>query len=449
MQDEEIDDIIRDASNQHYPAYDDKAWDKMEHLLDKHLPQNEDKKKYLLLLLLFLLVDTGLFVVFFFPKKHSSSQPETITQNSKQNITAVSPVINGRVQIITTDSKNKTVQLLLSPAAETKIKSNTQPITTAINNDNLQKVSKISSSKKTRIKNKVFYSDVSNIDESNKQGNNNYQSNDKQSKNLNNSIASQKITQENTKKIDNISTVKDIQPISTSNLYKPVAANNNDTSANKQAATVNVSKQKKKEGNIIGNNFAFTISIGPGFSYVDDLGKTTFSYGAGIWYSFAKKFAIRTGFYVTKKIYSANPSDYNPPKWFWTYYPNLQKIDANCTVYEIPISISYDFGQTKKHNWFAAAGLASYLMKQEVYDYYSKDSNGQATYASALIDNKNKNIFSILTLSGGYQYNINKRISIIAEPYLEIPFNGIGFGNIKLTSGGLLFTAIIKPFAGK
>ena len=48
MLDEEMDDIIKDASNQHYPAYDDQAWGKMERLLDKHLPQKKDKRKYFL-----------------------------------------------------------------------------------------------------------------------------------------------------------------------------------------------------------------------------------------------------------------------------------------------------------------------------------------------------------------------------------------------------------------
>ena len=96
-------------------------------------------------------------------------------------------------------------------------------------------------------------------------------------------------------------------------------------------------------------------SAGPGLSYIGSFGKTTFMFGAGIQYNIAKRFSIRTGFYINKKIYSANPSDYHPPKWFWTDYPDLQKIDANCTVYEIPLNIKYNFPQTKKHNWFAAA----------------------------------------------------------------------------------------------
>ena len=49
MPDEEIDNLIRDAANQHHPPYDDKAWGKMEELLDKHLPQKKDRKKYIFL----------------------------------------------------------------------------------------------------------------------------------------------------------------------------------------------------------------------------------------------------------------------------------------------------------------------------------------------------------------------------------------------------------------
>ena len=34
-----MDHIIREAANNHHPAYNDKAWEKMEKQLDKQLPQ--------------------------------------------------------------------------------------------------------------------------------------------------------------------------------------------------------------------------------------------------------------------------------------------------------------------------------------------------------------------------------------------------------------------------
>ena len=61
MPDEEIDKLIQDAASQHHPPYDDKAWDRMEVLLDKHLPKKNDRRKYIFFLLLFLLLGGAVF----------------------------------------------------------------------------------------------------------------------------------------------------------------------------------------------------------------------------------------------------------------------------------------------------------------------------------------------------------------------------------------------------
>jgi hypothetical protein len=57
--------------------------------------------------------------------------------------------------------------------------------------------------------------------------------------------------------------------------------------------------------------------------------------------------------------------------------------------------------------------------------------------------------FSVLDLSPGYSYSFNKKISLLTEPYLKIPLNGIGAGKVKLNSSGILFTLIVKPFYKK
>lgn len=45
MWSEEINKKIEEGEGSNNPAYNDKAWEKMELLLDKHLPQKEKKKK--------------------------------------------------------------------------------------------------------------------------------------------------------------------------------------------------------------------------------------------------------------------------------------------------------------------------------------------------------------------------------------------------------------------
>src|SRR4051794_37245297 len=68
MRDEEIDnmdELIREASKSHHPAYDDKAWEKMEALLNEHLPVKEDRRRpVIFFLLLLFIISAGVFAVY-------------------------------------------------------------------------------------------------------------------------------------------------------------------------------------------------------------------------------------------------------------------------------------------------------------------------------------------------------------------------------------------------
>ena len=45
MQFDELDNKIREAAENHHPAYDENAWAGMEKLLDKHLPQEKEGRE--------------------------------------------------------------------------------------------------------------------------------------------------------------------------------------------------------------------------------------------------------------------------------------------------------------------------------------------------------------------------------------------------------------------
>src|SRR5262245_56189848 len=60
MRSEHIDKRVQEAAEKHHPAYDERAWQKMEKLLDEHLPVKEDdRRRVFLLLFLFLLIGGG------------------------------------------------------------------------------------------------------------------------------------------------------------------------------------------------------------------------------------------------------------------------------------------------------------------------------------------------------------------------------------------------------
>jgi hypothetical protein len=213
------------------------------------------------------------------------------------------------------------------------------------------------------------------------------------------------------------------------------------------AATVSSPGKKLQSKNK--NRFSFNVSAGPDISYAagERWGKTKLVFGLGLGYTIGERVMVRSGFFTASKVYDASPKSYNPPANFYTYYPYLDRVNADCRVYEIPLLVSYRFGKSNKHKGLLTAGLSSYIMKRETYDYtYSYVPYGPLYKHSYTINNENSHWFSVLTLSGGYQWRAGKNISLMAEPYLKLPLSGVGFGKVKLNSGGVLFTIGINPF---
>jgi hypothetical protein len=169
------------------------------------------------------------------------------------------------------------------------------------------------------------------------------------------------------------------------------------------------------------------------------------AWGLGAAYTW-NRVTLRAGVFSASKIYWAGPEDYKlsyspPPSW------KFMGADANCRVIEIPVKLSYNFAVKNRSNWFAGAGLSSYLMKRENYVYeYKSSTTGSSYYHSYETKNENKHYFSVLDLSGGYSYQLSNTISLSAEPYVEVPLTGIGAGRVHLNSGGVLFTVGVHPF---
>jgi hypothetical protein len=164
-------------------------------------------------------------------------------------------------------------------------------------------------------------------------------------------------------------------------------------------------------------------------------------------YTIRDRFSISTGFYSARKIYTAKPADYKAPPEFYQAYPYLEKVDANCRVYEIPVSVAYHFGKRANQGWFVSAGLSTFLMNEEGYNYFYKYTPVGNTYTNFWkVKNQNTHYFSIGTLSAGYKRQVGKRFTLMAEPYVKIPFSGVGYGKVKLNSGGVLFTAGFRLF---
>ncbi len=437
---DKLDKKAREAAEQYNAEYNEEAWSKMEALLDKHMPvgatqpavkERKFHEKWLLLLL--SLAAISFVVLLIKPWKHSNGNKTT----QKKSATII-PVQNN------SDSKSVTIKPSQGSSKDDDInKLNSSPNTTTTDNvlnPNDQNNNK-NGFKKTihgggNLVSSKMNADIDNLDEN--AGVQIGKSKDQVIKNQNTFLPEGFSNQ----KIDNWFIVKN-STIS-NKILGPFSISNNIRDI-KTKKSINTRKNK------FANSFSISISAGPDVSAasLDNIGTFEMILGAGIGYRFGKRWQVRTGFFTAKKVYGAKPAEYNPSGMFWNYYPYLEDISADCKVNEIPVIVNYTLSQNQKQAWFASAGLSSYFMKRETYIYHSKSPSGTYWDKTYTVSGENKHYLSSLRISAGYQKTINKTVSLSAEPYLNLPLSGVGYGKVKLTSAGFLFSVNVKPFAKK
>ncbi len=171
-----------------------------------------------------------------------------------------------------------------------------------------------------------------------------------------------------------------------------------------------------------------------------------YSLGVLVGYRFNKRFSIETGLLWDKKNYYSDGGYFDKSKTSIPDTVNIKSLDGYCNMFEIPLNLKYNFAIRNNHNFFVEAGLSSYLMKKEHYDYQAEKTGwagnwpidsaylGHKTYTNSTND-----FFAVLQISGGYEYSIGKNTNILIEPYVKIPLGGIGIGNMPISSMGLYF----------
>jgi len=448
MQSENFDKKIKNSLSQRPPGNDIPDWDKMETLLDKHMPvKKDDRRRIFFILFSFLLLGGGAFLVW----QNSNSNKKEVAE-IKSPIQNSATKENNKPGNTGTEKSTSTSRLPNNTIDRPASSQDTDPQTNTVNNTppgkEIKTYTSIANADKNKKTNTTVYT---------KTGNSKQKRSDQKIDELVKDTEPERTLIENLTKSENEPTVtekkelaKDAEAEKAKTESKP-DEQKEETKETKPIAVKKTDGKNQKNNNTFANNFFVSVSAGPDLSKVgDNTGEVRLAYGAGIGYQISKRFSVRTGFYAGRKVYTADPGDYHPPNNFWSYYPNLENIEANCKVYDIPITVDYKISSNKKQSWFVSAGVSSLLMKEETYDYYFKPNNSPnyITYTKT-INNQNKHYFSVLNLSGGYTRILNKNISLQAEPYLKIAMDGIGYGKVNLNSGGVLFSAVIKPFAKK
>jgi len=148
--------------------------------------------------------------------------------------------------------------------------------------------------------------------------------------------------------------------------------------------------------------------------------------------------SIESGLLIDKKYYYSDGKYFNAKNIYVPTYTKLDDVDGNCNMIEFPLNVKYDFKSNKKVNWFAVAGVSSYFMSKENYKYRYQSYGWQVEKSLSLKD-ASKIWASVMNLSLGYSHNVGRTGTLRIEPYIKVPFKGIGTGSLPITSSGIYF----------
>jgi hypothetical protein len=201
-----------------------------------------------------------------------------------------------------------------------------------------------------------------------------------------------------------------------------------------------VSPATNAKANKISSNKGFYVGFlaGPDLSTVkfQSVKQLGYSLGALIGYRLNKHISFETGLLWDKKFYYTDGKYFSKDQLYVPPSAYILNVNGNCNMFEIPISLRYDFAHSTRYGFFITAGMSSYLMKKQ--NYTALVSNSSMQWPSSFSSDYSSNyFFSIIQLSAGYEYSINDKTKIRIEPYVKIPLQGIGIGSLPISSTGI------------
>jgi len=207
----------------------------------------------------------------------------------------------------------------------------------------------------------------------------------------------------------------------------------------------------------INRSLNFGLTFGP--DYTDAGGISNDQLGNNI--------GLTVGYYLTNKL-SVNSGILYTNKFYWapgrgsgriTYArgplgtgnvitsaapPPIDYINGSASMWELPLTLRYDFAKNEKTKFFVNAGFSSYFIMKQTYIYFLH--NGMRPLAYEIEDNEQVNYwFKVANISFGLESEIGKGFSFQAEPFLKLPLKNMGMDNLKLNSYGFLLSFRYSP----
>ncbi|MBC7937127.1 MAG: porin family protein [Rhizobacter sp.] len=422
------------------PAFDEKAWDQMEQMLEGDNDRKKPVAWWIWLLPLFLVIGTGIY--FMTREEKKKDQQIAVVNNipAGKNNAPADKIISSH----TIPANNTTVPLV-------PVSGNNESATLTIEKKDTDNI--FNRPQNVTRKRAVPASDKNNDATGSGKNYDTRKIKDEQKARMNISVngvlASGKMEDTTVDAPSAVPSAKEEQKavlIKTENDKKTTVALSSTTNEEKKKKEESEKDIAAKRKNKQPSRFYFSIVAGIEGNGVNFPGTNKFGTRAGFTagYQLTKNLSIQTGFFAGSKKYVAGKNDYKAKAGSYWSTVEITRVDANCRVFEIPVSLRYDFDPSKKWNAFAGAGLSSYFMDKEDYEYdYIRNSNPYHAKASY---KGNQHLFSVLRLSGGIERKISPQFSLGINPGIAIPLAGVGEGQIKLFSTEFLLSLKYRPF---
>lgn len=430
--DNSLEQLSRKAADA-YTAPGNASWDKMEVALDKVMPVEEKRKRRVIFWWLFPLTIIGaglLYTLWPSDNTNPSSTPATAKiappasagaiENKKEN----QQIPEDLIEDLTTGKKNTTPTQLNSGKQQNR----------AVNQN---KSFIIQQKNITPLTNKQL-TDIPAISDQTKKIADNQAS-----------TTSTEVTQKMSEPGKNTITLYTIQPTADSGNTKANTGiiEKTDTITHHTPVQTDSLKTDTTISTIKSTGSKFSIAFVAGmdastvkYKYSDKAG---INIGIMAGYHFNNQWSMHTGVLFTKKNYTVAGEDFTAPKGSWVANYKLTMVDGFCDMWEVPLLVRYQFNSNKQRSFFLSAGISSYFMTRENYNY-SYYWNGQPVTRNSNYPDGNTHLLSILRLSGGWRKAIGSGTSLLVEPYAAIPMGGVGYGSIRLSSFGLNFSLQIR-----
>lgn len=187
---------------------------------------------------------------------------------------------------------------------------------------------------------------------------------------------------------------------------------------------------------------ALSLLVAPAYNGVDNLnnGKTGTDVGLLLTLGLSRRWSFSTGALYAKKLYETGFSSNYSNGYNGYGDPDIQAVDADCRVLDIPLNINYAIIDKGKTTISLGTGISSYIMLREDYRFVSDDPYGEVPADIHLV-NENQHWLSVLNLHASYQQRLSSKMSLSLQPYLKIPVKDIGYAKVKLQSLGMALSA--------